>query len=87
MSGKQLPSPVRRRAYWRRNRLLIGVLLGLWFLVTFAAAWFAADLNRIGLVGPLGFYLGAQGAPIIYLIIIGVYARVMNRADREAHDD
>jgi len=73
----------RHQAYWRRNLSLTAVLLCVWFLVTFVASWFARELNAIELIGPLGFYIGAQGALIVYVLIIGYYARRMNALDRE----
>ena len=54
-----------------------------WFVVTFVASWYARELNEITIIGPLGFYMGAQGAPVIYLLIIWWYARYMNNLDRE----
>jgi len=73
----------RHRTYWRRNLSLTATLLGLWFAVTFVASWFARELNAIDLIGPLGFYMGAQGALIVYVLIIWFYARRMNALDRE----
>ena len=72
-----------QRAYWRRNLLLTFGLLILWFGVTFVAGYFADELNAIHFLGfPLGFYILAQGALVIYLAIIIVYVIVMGRLDR-----
>lgn len=74
----------KQRQYWRRNLLITGVLLLIWFVVTFVASYYARELDRISVFGfPLGFYMGAQGALIIYALIIGCYAVYMNRLDRE----
>ena len=74
----------KQRQYWRRNLLITGVLLLIWFVVTFVASYDARELDRISVFGfPLGFYMGAQGALIIYALIIGCYAVYMNRLDRE----
>lgn len=74
----------KRDAYWRRNLgLTVGLLL-LWCLVTFVAPFYARELNAFKLLGfPLGFYMAAQGALIVYVLIIWYYARSMNRLDRE----
>lgn len=73
----------RHRAYWRRNLRVTAGLLLIWFLVTFVAAFYARELNAITIFGfPLGFYMGAQGALLVYLAIIGFYARYMNRLDK-----
>lgn len=70
-------------SYWRRNVTVTSMLLFVWFVVTFVVGWFARELNEIRFIGPLGFYMGAQGALIIYVLIIWFYARYMNRLDKE----
>ena len=69
--------------YWQRNVSLTGVLLAIWFVTTFVVSWFARELNEIIIIGPVGFYMGAQGALIIYVLIIWYYARRMNEMDKE----
>lgn len=70
-------------AYWRKTRILTTALLGVWFVVTFVGAYFAVALNEFEFFGyPLGFYLFAQGALVVYLAIIGIYVLAMNRLDR-----
>lgn len=74
----------KRETYWRKNLKLTAILLTIWFVVTFVVGWFARDLNEITFLGfPVGFYMGAQGALIIYVVMIFYYARYMNRLDRE----
>ncbi|EXI90481.1 MAG: putative solute:sodium symporter small subunit [Candidatus Accumulibacter regalis] len=74
----------KHRDYWRRNLKLTALLLTTWFVVSFVVSFFARELAEITIIGfPLGFYMGAQGAPLIYLVIIGWYARYMNRLDRQ----
>jgi putative solute:sodium symporter small subunit len=68
-------------AYWRRNRRLVAGLLALWFAVGFGVAWFARDLGFVFFGWPFSFWVGAQGALLVFLAIIGVYAWVMNRMD------
>ena len=43
--------------------------------------WYARELNEITFLGPLGFYMSAQGSLIIYVLIIWFYARYMDRLD------
>jgi putative solute:sodium symporter small subunit len=70
--------------YWRRNLVVTAVLLLVWFIATFVEAWYARELNAITFFGfPLGFYMSAQGSLVIYVIIIGVYARFMQKLDKE----
>lgn len=74
----------QHHAYWRKNIRLTAILLAIWFVVTYVVGWFARDLNAITILGfPLGFYIGAQGALIVYVVIIFYYARRMNRMDRQ----
>ena len=69
--------------YWNKNLRITAVLLAIWFVVTFVASFFARELNAITILGfPLGFYMGAQGALIIYCLVIAFYAGYMNRLDR-----
>ncbi len=86
MSPKEInvpPDPKKTR-YWQRNIRMTLILLALWFVVTFVVGYFARELNVITFFGfPLGFYMGAQGALVCYVAIIGYYARYMNALDRE----
>jgi putative solute:sodium symporter small subunit len=69
--------------YWRRTLKLTAVLLVLWFVVTFVASYFAHELNRFTFLGfPLGFYMGAQGALLVYLFIVCFYAWAMRKLDQ-----
>lgn len=72
----------KHREYWRRNLKLTSLLLAIWFVATFVVSWYARELNEIVIIGPLGFYMGAQGALIIYVVIIWFYARHMNQMDK-----
>lgn len=73
-----------RRDHWRRNTRLTGLLLAIWFLVTFGTIWYARELNEIVVAGfPLGFYMGAQGTLILYLILVRIYASRMEELDTE----
>jgi putative solute:sodium symporter small subunit len=70
--------------YWRKNLVVTGILLAIWFIVTFVEAWYARELTSITFLGfPLSFYMSAQGSLAIYVIIIGVYAWYMTGLDKE----
>lgn len=74
----------KHKEYWRKNLTITGILLVVWFLVTFVEAWFARELASITILGfPLSFYMSAQGSLAIYVIIIGVYAWYMTGLDKE----
>lgn len=71
------------REYWKKNILITSVLLFVWFVATFVVIWFAQELNEIEIVGPVGFYMGAQGSLIVYLLIIWYYDKAMGSLDKE----
>jgi putative solute:sodium symporter small subunit len=74
----------KHREYWSRTLNLTLILLAIWFVVTFVMGYFARELNEIVIAGfPLAFYMGAQGSLIIYVVIIGWYAKKMGQLDRE----
>ena len=75
----------RHRRYWQKNLRITGILLAIWFFVTFVVGYFARDLNFSFFGWPFSFWVGAQGALIVYVAIIGFYAWYMNRLDIE-HD-
>jgi putative solute:sodium symporter small subunit len=72
-----------QKSYWQKNLRLTAVLLFIWFVATFVMAYFARDLSFNFFGWPFAFYMGAQGSLIIYVLIIGFYARTMNRLDQE----
>jgi putative solute:sodium symporter small subunit len=68
--------------YWSKNLRITGILLFIWFVVTFVIGYYARELSFNFFGWPFAFYMGAQGALIIYVIIIWYYARYMNNLDR-----
>jgi putative solute:sodium symporter small subunit len=73
-----------RTRHWQRTRRLTCVLLALWLATGFCTVYFARELARVTVFGwPLSFYMAAQGASLICLAIIGVYAWRMRRFDRD----
>ena len=80
----------RQRAYWRATLRLTSVLLLAWAAASFLPGWFAEDLNNFTFYGwPLGFYMAAQGALIIFLLIVWIYDRWMTRLEQRygLHDE
>jgi putative solute:sodium symporter small subunit len=73
----------RQAGYWRRNLRMTAILLAIWFFVTFVVGYFARDLSFSFFGWPFSFWMGAQGALLLYVAIIWFYARYMNRLDRE----
>lgn len=83
-----MPPQPARRSYWLKNTRLTLGLLAVWFVVTFVAGYFAANLNQLTFLGfPLGFYLFAQGSVLVFIVIVAIYVRYMNRLDEAwAHE-
>ena len=68
--------------YWAHNRRVIGVLLSLWLALTLGIGLGARELSFDFFGWPFSFWAAAQGAPIAFVAIIAVYARIMNRLDQ-----
>jgi putative solute:sodium symporter small subunit len=74
----------KHKKYWQRNLKITALLLILWFVITFVPSYFARELNSFTFFGfPFGFYMGAQGSLIVYVVTVWIYANYMNRLDRE----
>lgn len=69
-------------AYWTYNLIVISVLMGIGLLVTFVVPFFGRSLFLAWRWHNVPFFLGAQGAVLIYVVLIVVYAILMNRLDR-----
>jgi putative solute:sodium symporter small subunit len=69
--------------YWRFNVVCIATLMTLGFLVSFVVPLAAPTLSRVRFAGfSMPFYVGAQGAILVYVALIVVYIVLMQRADR-----
>jgi putative solute:sodium symporter small subunit len=73
--------------YWRRNLLIMAVLLIVWALAgLILPIVFAEPLNQINWAGfPLAFWIFQQGSIITFVLIILVYAILLNRLDDQHH--
>jgi putative solute:sodium symporter small subunit len=73
------------KEYWRRNVRLISILLFIWALVSYGfGIFFAKSLSGIHIGAlPAGFWWAQQGSMYVFVILIFVYARLMDRLDRE----
>jgi putative solute:sodium symporter small subunit len=69
--------------YWRKNLNITGILLAIWFVVTFVVSYYARELSFNFFGWPFSFWMGAQGSLVIYCIIIWFYARYMGKLDIE----
>lgn len=71
--------------YWRRNVRLKITLLSIWGFVSLVLAiLLVKPLNEVSLGGfPLGFWMAQQGAIFVFVVLIFVYAKTMDRYDSE----
>jgi len=62
--------------------LLVIIFLFVWIAVTFGIAFFARELSSIDFMGwPFPYWVGAQGALMVYVLITVAFAWLMNRLD------
>ncbi len=75
------PDPTR---YWRANLTLMSVLLAVWAIVSLLlSVVFVEPLNALRIGGfPLGFWIAQQGAIVVFVVLILVYAVTMDRIDQ-----
>jgi putative solute:sodium symporter small subunit len=71
------------KQYWSKNLRITAILLFIWFVVTYVVGFYARDLNFNFFGWPFSFWVGAQGALVIYVLIIAYYAHYMNNLDKE----
>lgn len=74
------------RRYWRRNLWVLTALLSIWAVAGLGCGIVFADaLNAFTLPGtgyPLGFWFAQQGSIVVFVLLILIYALIMNRLDR-----
>jgi putative solute:sodium symporter small subunit len=86
MAQSEVKKDVRRsEGYWRANVKVQGSLLVVWAIVgLLLAVLLAKPLNNIVFGGfPLGFWVAQQGSIIVFVALIFIYARRMDRVDEE----
>ncbi|MDO5502916.1 MAG: DUF4212 domain-containing protein [Actinomycetia bacterium] len=77
----------QRQAYWRENLTIMGILLAIWALVSYGAGiLFVDQLNNINVPivnVPMGFWFAQQGSIVIFVILIFIYVKFMDRLDKK----
>ena len=75
---------IQRRRYWRTNLRYLAILLTVWFVVSYGFGILFVDaLDEIRVGGfKLGFWFAKQGSIFVFVVLIFVYVRLMNRLDR-----
>lgn len=81
MSDKQASAD----QYWKANLALLAKLLVVWFVASFGFGILLVDvLNQISIGGvQLGFFFAQQGSIYVFVLLIFVYVRQMNKLDRK----
>ncbi len=86
MSEKQK----KATAYWKVNVRYLTILLTIWFLGSYGAGILFKDALDTFQVGgfKVGFWFAQQGAIYLFVILIFVYVRLMNKLDKKyGYDD
>ena len=75
--------------YWRRNKKYLFILLSIWFLVSYGCGILFTDyLNTIRIGGfKLGFWFAQHGAIYVFVALIFIYVKLMNKLDKEYEID
>lgn len=75
----------KSKAYWKENIRYLLILLTVWFLVSFGAGIiFKNFLNEFKFGGfKIGFWFAQQGSMYVFVILIFIYVRLMNRLDKK----
>ncbi|MEO0581376.1 MAG: DUF4212 domain-containing protein [Bacteroidota bacterium] len=64
------------KKYWRTNLMYMGILLTIWFIVSYGLGILAHD-----------FWWAQQGSIYVFVAIIFVYVVLMNRLDKKYNVD
>ncbi len=85
MAPRPKHSQAHLSAYWRENLKYLGILLSIWFAVSFGAGiLFVETFNKIRIGGAkLGFWFAQQGSIYVFVVLIFAYIWLMNRLDRK----
>lgn len=72
-------------AYWKENVKYLSILLAIWFIVSYGCGILFKDaLNEFRLGGfKVGFWFAQQGSIYVFVILIFVYVRIMNKLDKK----
>ena len=73
----------KAEAYWKENLRYLLILLSIWFSVSYGAGILLRDaLDTIHIGGfPLGFWFAQQGSIYVFVVLIFIYVRLMNKLD------
>ena len=77
--------------YWKANLRLVAILLAIWFVVSYLFGIILVEpLNAIKIGGAgLGFWFAQQGSIYVFVALIFVYVKRMDKLDQKynVHED
>jgi len=75
----------QNKEYWKANLKIVSILMLIWFLASFGFGIIFSDyLDRIKIGGfKLGFWFAQQGSIYIFVILIFVYAYLMQKLEKK----
>ncbi len=78
-----------QKKYWKTNLKYLAILLSIWFLVSYGFGILLVEqLDTIKIGGfKLGFWFAQQGSIYVFVVLIFVYIRLMNRLDKKYNLD
>lgn len=73
------------KQYWKENIKYLALLMSIWFVVSYGFGILLVEpLNSIQIGGfKLGFWFAQQGSIYVFIILIFVYVRLMNKLDKK----
>ncbi|WP_031549851.1 DUF4212 domain-containing protein [Parvularcula oceani] len=73
-----------KRSYWSENLRLLGMLLSVWFTVSFGFGILLHEpLNRFEILGvPAGFWFAQAGSIYVFVALIFVYSWRISKIER-----
>ncbi|MDP5291759.1 DUF4212 domain-containing protein [Oceanimonas sp. CHS3-5] len=82
-------SQEKQKAYWKENLRLMGILLAIWFTVSYLCGIVLVDVLNAFTIGgaKLGFWFSQQGAIYVFVVLIFVYVWRMNVLDKKYNVD
>jgi len=75
-----------KHSYWKFLRTTTLLLLIVWFIPTFVVSFFANELTFDFFGWPFSFWMASQGSLLIYLVLVFIYAKLINKLDSEYID-
>ena len=75
----------KAQKYWKENLTYLGILLAVWFVASYVLGIFLVEpLNAYRIGGAkLGFWFAQQGSIYVFVLLIFVYVRLMNKLDKK----